>query len=214
MEKYLAPNPEAVKIALRSMLEFRHRWDQPPELGTIYSTDDGTVTTRDIPIPERLWEQSGHPKNLLRGLARALHQRGTSNSAQSVADLPAMVPDNLCGLYLVVEGWTLPQAELQEAHRRTRETGAPMPRFEENPRRVETRMVNAVDSAGWKYFAQNVRGQREIMLMNESEINREQVISGAIPALLWDLVTGFTPGARRRAAPPKGYVSHTFRNQP
>jgi hypothetical protein len=180
--------PQQILNALKRALNARTGWDQPPEWGNIYRTDNGRMRCTPLPVPEFMWTQgNGDPKNLLAGFRDIISAPRGANQRNTAATIRASIPDALTGLYIVTEAWAPPPMQ-QHAILKARERGEPTPRFKDMEGRVETRQACAVDLDMRLYMATQPRSTMVLDGLID-DLTADVRVEGAIPELLFGMLT-------------------------
>jgi hypothetical protein len=173
---------EAIGDALAAEITGRKRWDERPELFTLYYSG-GRCHLRRVPLPDWVWF-SGPPAQVLASLADA---------GGAGADLLQQATSAMAGLHgaaFSAEMWmaSAPEgtAAAEDLERRARAAGG----ASKLPERVEARSIWAVDRAGTAYTAVQARGSAEVRRgLIYPMAGRPS--AGAIPDALDRLVTAF-----------------------
>jgi hypothetical protein len=144
---------EAIELLLATEMAL-DRWDQPPSLGVLVSRGPN-VLVQPIDFDPEFWAMSDVP-TVLAMVALAL---GVDGHPPLPVQLP--IPADFAGVAIFTEGWGLDtegmsRAERDEALAFSNEHGV-----SKHPRRMECKLVMALDRDRAYYFVQQARGAHE-----------------------------------------------------
>lgn len=188
-------NRDKVLYALEREVRKRRAWDELPEFGFIFADEKGTGTL-PMPVPDKMWIDAGHPKNLLYGLRDAFQKPLNTEVGEAFSSLRAAAPPGMVGLYLRNEGWAPRKGTGWEMYRR-RMAGGSVPSLKEMSGRVEIRVATAVDKEGRLYMVQQERGGPVEGFYDTKADQGTTEIGGDVPAALAELMMEFRPPADR-----------------